>query len=162
MTRIFHRFLCERWIPFQASTSVLCLHYRPETVRSTKDVYTSEITFLALFNLYEWPFKRIWIDGWALFVYSQIYSNLENEPESPNVFSDEDPRLVIIFRCVYRGLAIRTNMYNNINKINHNHNNINNMIYIKSIDTQRYCVIFSTSYIIELKSDLGIKHWSPS
>ena len=30
-------FLCERWIPCQASTSVLCLHYRPETVHcSTK------------------------------------------------------------------------------------------------------------------------------
>ena len=35
--------------PCQASTSVLCLHKRPETVHcSTKDVYTSEITFLAL------------------------------------------------------------------------------------------------------------------
>ena len=44
----FIDFLCERWIPFQASASVLCLHYRPETVHcSTKDVYTSEITFLA-------------------------------------------------------------------------------------------------------------------
>ena len=42
-------FLCERWILCQAFTSVLCLHYRPETVHcSTKDVYTSEITFLAL------------------------------------------------------------------------------------------------------------------
>ena len=41
--------LCERWIPCQASTSVLCLHYRPKTVhRSTKNAYTSEITFLAL------------------------------------------------------------------------------------------------------------------
>ena len=41
--------LCEWWIPCQALTSVLCLHYRPETVHcSTKDVYTSEITFLAL------------------------------------------------------------------------------------------------------------------
>ena len=42
-------FLCERLIPCQAMTSVLCLHYRPETVHcSTKDAYTSEITFLAL------------------------------------------------------------------------------------------------------------------
>ena len=42
-------FLCERYIPCQAVTSVLCLHYCPETVHcSTKDVYTSEITFLAL------------------------------------------------------------------------------------------------------------------
>ena len=42
-------FLCERWNPCQAVTSVLCLHYRPETVHcSTKDAYTSEITFLAL------------------------------------------------------------------------------------------------------------------
>jgi len=42
-------FLCERGIPCQAVTSVLCLHYRPETVHcSKKDAYTSEITFLAL------------------------------------------------------------------------------------------------------------------
>ena len=42
-------FLCERWIPCQAVTSVLSLHYRPETVHcSKKDAYTSEITFLAL------------------------------------------------------------------------------------------------------------------
>ena len=35
--------------PCQVSTSVLCLHYRPETVQcSTKDAYTSEKTFLAL------------------------------------------------------------------------------------------------------------------
>ena len=42
-------FLCERWIPCQAVTSVLCLHYRPETVHcSTKDAYTSEITIFTL------------------------------------------------------------------------------------------------------------------
>ena len=41
-------FLCESWIPCLASTSVLCLHYRPETVHcSTKDAY-NETTFLAL------------------------------------------------------------------------------------------------------------------
>ena len=58
MTRIFHRFLCERWIPCQASTSVLWLHYRPETIHcSTKDVYTSEITFLALQSLQSTIFK---------------------------------------------------------------------------------------------------------
>ena len=28
----FIDFVCERWIPCQALTSVLCLHYRPETV----------------------------------------------------------------------------------------------------------------------------------
>ena len=45
----FIDFLCERRIPWQASTSVLCLHYRPETIHcSTKDAHTSEITFLAL------------------------------------------------------------------------------------------------------------------
>ena len=45
----FIDYICERWIPCQASTSVLCLHYRPVTVHcSTKDAYTSEITFLAL------------------------------------------------------------------------------------------------------------------
>ena len=41
-------FLCERWIPCEASTSVLCLHYRPRQYCSTKNAYTSEITFLAL------------------------------------------------------------------------------------------------------------------
>ena len=46
MTRIFH---CERWIPCQASTSVLCLHYHPVTAHcSTKVAYTSEMSFLAL------------------------------------------------------------------------------------------------------------------
>ena len=63
MTRIFHLFfLCLRWIPCQALTSVLCLHYRPETVHcSTKDVYTSEITFLALHPWY------------ILYIYMYIY-----------------------------------------------------------------------------------------
>jgi len=45
----FIDFICKRWIPCQAETFVLCLHYRPETVHcSTKDAYTSKITFLAL------------------------------------------------------------------------------------------------------------------
>ena len=45
----FIDYLCERWIPCQASTSVLCLRYHPETVHcSTKDAYTSEISFFAL------------------------------------------------------------------------------------------------------------------
>ena len=36
------RSVCERWIAFQASTSVLRLHYRPVTVHcSTKHAYTS-------------------------------------------------------------------------------------------------------------------------
>ena len=49
MTRIFHWFLCERWIPWQAVTFILCLRYRPETVHcSTKDANISEITLLAL------------------------------------------------------------------------------------------------------------------
>ena len=49
MTEYFIDFLCERWIPCQAVTSVLCLLFRPKTVHcSTKDAYTSEITFLAL------------------------------------------------------------------------------------------------------------------
>ena len=50
----FIDYLCERWIPCQASTSVLCLNYHPVTVHcSTKDAYTSEITFLAL-NPWHW------------------------------------------------------------------------------------------------------------
>ena len=45
----FIDFFCERLIPCQAVTFVLCLHYRPESVHcSTKDAYTSEITFFAL------------------------------------------------------------------------------------------------------------------
>ena len=45
----FIDFLCERWIPCQAVTSVLFLPFRPKTVHcSTKNAYTIEITFLAL------------------------------------------------------------------------------------------------------------------
>ena len=67
-TEYFIDFLCEKWIPCQAVTSVLCLHYRPETVHcSTKEVYTSEITFFALHlsidismnNLYLWSITNI-------------------------------------------------------------------------------------------------------
>ena len=55
----FIDFVCERWIPCQALTSVLCLHYRPGTVHcSTKDVYTSEITFLALHPWCEWSIQN--------------------------------------------------------------------------------------------------------
>ena len=51
--------LCERWIPCQAVTSVLCLHYRPETVHwSTKDAYNSEITFLTLHPCQNWSLKQ--------------------------------------------------------------------------------------------------------
>ena len=46
---IIHRFFMWKWIPCQAVTSVLCLLFRPKTVHcSTKNAYTSEITFLAL------------------------------------------------------------------------------------------------------------------
>ena len=49
MTRIFRRLFLWKWIPCQAGTSVLCLLFRPKTVHfSKKNVYTSEITFLAL------------------------------------------------------------------------------------------------------------------
>jgi len=66
MTKIFHWFLCERWIPCQASTSVLCLHYRPKTVHSsTKDAYTSEITFLAL---------RPWLRSISTRIHSTYFS----------------------------------------------------------------------------------------
>ena len=42
------------WIPCQASSSVLCLHYRPETLDcSTKDAYTSELTFLGQDRFHE-------------------------------------------------------------------------------------------------------------
>ena len=49
MDRIFHLFfLSEKWIPCQDLTSVLCLQFTETVHCSTKDVYTSEITFLAL------------------------------------------------------------------------------------------------------------------
>ena len=49
MTRIFHRLFLWKWMPCQAVTSVFCLLFRPKTVHwSTKNAYTSEITFLAL------------------------------------------------------------------------------------------------------------------
>ena len=49
MTRIFHRLFLWKWIPCQPVTSVLCFLFRPKTVHcSTKNTYTSEITFLAL------------------------------------------------------------------------------------------------------------------
>ena len=54
MTRIFHRLFLKKWIPCQAVTSVLCLLFRPKTVHcSTKNAYTSEITFLALHPWYQ-------------------------------------------------------------------------------------------------------------
>ena len=49
MTRIVHRLFLWKWILCQAVTSVLCLLFHPKTVHwSTKNVYTSEITFLVL------------------------------------------------------------------------------------------------------------------
>ena len=73
-------FLCERWIPCQALTSVLCLHYRPETVHcSTKDLYNSEITFLAL---HSWflvidllsCLVRVFFFGWLLYTLVRFFS----------------------------------------------------------------------------------------
>ena len=72
--------LSERWIPCQPPTSVLCLLYRPETVHcSTKDAYTSEISFLELnpwFHLFfsncvptffiSRATKQIWV-AWKLY-----------------------------------------------------------------------------------------------
>ena len=55
MTRIFHWSFVWKWIPCQASTSVLCLLFRPKTVHcSAKNSYTSEISFLALVH---WSYK---------------------------------------------------------------------------------------------------------
>ena len=69
-------FLCERWIPCQASTSVLCLHYRPETVHcSTKDAYTSEITFLVLH-----PWFCQYFQFWTILEY--VHHNAAKEIES--------------------------------------------------------------------------------
>ena len=49
MTRIFHRLFLWKLNPCQAVTSVLCLLFRPKTAHcSTKNAYTSEISFLAL------------------------------------------------------------------------------------------------------------------
>ena len=73
MTRIFYwLYMWIRWIPWQALTFVLCLHYRQETVHcSTKDVYTSEITFLALH-----PWRQV-----ILVQYDFIWFDLVTEPK---------------------------------------------------------------------------------
>ena len=43
-------------------TSVLCLHYRPETVHcSTKDVYNSEITFPTLHPCFSLGFRLLYL-----------------------------------------------------------------------------------------------------
>ena len=68
--------LCERWIPCQASTSVLCLHYRTVTVHcSTKDAHTSEITFLAL---NPWYYRLNWVSVDLTVVFyrtNRVFSN---------------------------------------------------------------------------------------
>ena len=67
-------FLCERWIPCQAVISVLCLHYRPETVHcSTKDANTSEITFLALH-----PCFLVFLIQKASFLWNDLFLYIEN------------------------------------------------------------------------------------
>ena len=67
----FIDFLCERWIPCQASTSFLCLHYRPETVHSsTKDAYTSEITNFEYIFFWEYQLK-----GGQIFFEKNPYKN---------------------------------------------------------------------------------------
>ena len=49
MTRIYHRLFLWKWIPCQFVTSILCLLFCLKTVHcSTKNAFTSEITFLAL------------------------------------------------------------------------------------------------------------------
>ena len=73
----FIDFLWERGIPGQAGTSVLCLHYHPETVHcSTKVAYNSEITFLTLHPWYSCIYylwtdtchekNALWIPGYLL------------------------------------------------------------------------------------------------
>ena len=75
MTRLFHRLFLWKWISCQALTSVLCLLFRPKTVHcSTKNAYTSEITFLALvpwdflFKICSivWPFKLLSKHWWTI------------------------------------------------------------------------------------------------
>ena len=57
-------FICERWIPCQASTSVLSLHYRPETVHcSTKDAYN--LKWLSLHYNLAW--------SWILCTIKKVY-----------------------------------------------------------------------------------------
>ena len=61
MNRIFHRLFVWKWIPCQASTTVLCLLFRPKTVHcSAKNSYTSEISFLALVP---WSYKCLCLNS---------------------------------------------------------------------------------------------------
>ena len=76
-------YLCERWIPCQASTSVFCLHYRSVTVHcSTKDAYTSEITFLAL-------------NPWVLLCKMSVLSYLCTQPTKPH-----ESRYVHVYKVI--------------------------------------------------------------
>ena len=77
-------FLCERWIPCQASTSFLGLHYRPETVHySTKDAYTSEITFLAL---------QPWVEPMSTASRKNFHQT--NDSDELNVFYSTNQKIV--------------------------------------------------------------------
>jgi len=91
----FIDFLCERWIPCQASTSVLCLHYRPKTVYcSTKNAYTSEITFLALVPWYT-PLSIIYLHA------VQIYQHFWLSPYcKTNIFGKMFAKCVKVFICL--------------------------------------------------------------
>jgi len=86
----------------KASTSVLCLHYRPEAVHcSTKDVYTSEITFLALHPWYE-PAEQCAYDTtskkttWFEFVYFREY-----EPAKQCAYDTTLKKNYMIWICVF-------------------------------------------------------------
>ena len=72
----FIDFFMWKWIPCQGVTSVLCLHYRPETVHcSTKVEYTSEITFLVLH-----PWFCQYFQFWTILEY--VHHNAAKEIES--------------------------------------------------------------------------------
>ena len=75
-------------------TSVLCLHYHPETVHcSTKDAYNSEITFLTLHPWYSCIYylwtdtchekNALWIPGYLLSLFGS--ANAINIPLKDNV-----------------------------------------------------------------------------
>ena len=81
MARIFHRLFLWKWIPCQALTSILCLLFRPKTVHcSTKNAYTSEITFLALHpwldQCYYFTKESTWFYGFSIYTAGQGYAKV--------------------------------------------------------------------------------------
>ena len=68
-------FLCERWIPCQAVTSVLCLHYHPETVHQYKRCVHFWNNFLCITSLL-WPIHTVQASNMQYTFGVQVYGEV--------------------------------------------------------------------------------------